>query len=132
MGFLQGSKIGSCSEGSHPAGAEAPKGIARKGNGSWSLEGAEGTRTVSTGAAADVQGLRGFLSAVGAMLCKRQEQTSISRNLWGLLCQEDLSVLEGQADQTPVGMQDGPGPLRRKGRRRRRLLTGVGPAGRIE
>ena len=54
---------------------------------------------------------------MGAMLCKRQEQTSISRNLRGQLCQ-DLSVLEGQADQTPVGMQDGPRPLRRKGRRR--------------
>lgn len=78
----------------------------------------EGTYTASSGAAADVQGLRGFLEHCGRHALQEQEQTSISRNLWGQLCQEDLSVLEGQADQTPVGMQDGPRPLRRKGRRR--------------
>lgn len=65
------------------------------------------------------------------MLCKRQDQTSVSRNLWGQLCQEDLSVLEEvQANWRWVGIRAGaPSLWGRAGGEK--LLAGVRPAGRI-
>ena len=64
------------------------------------------------------------------MLCKRQEQTSVSRNLWRQLCQEDLSALEVKADGRLEGVRDrAPSAQGRAGGEK--LLAGVRPAGRI-
>lgn len=61
------------------------------------------------------------------MLCKRQDQTSVSRNLWGQLCQEDLSVLEEvQANRRWAGIRAGaPSLWGRAGGEK--LLAGVRP-----
>lgn len=49
---------------------------------------------VPSGAAVDIRVEDSSRSPAGTTLRKRQEQTSVSRNLWGQLCQDDLSVLE--------------------------------------